>query len=114
MLINLLTTSIFLFYFFYIHQALLLFFIIKQISILMFVFYEWPDVMPFKHTLICVKPKNLCKTALNFTHMLTCEETLLELPRNLWGEWDLRWLWTSYFGFILMGLCMKSVTSGPL
>ncbi len=38
--------------------------------------YDGPDrcMMPFRHTLMCVMLKKLCRTALNLTHMLTCEE----------------------------------------
>ncbi len=33
--------------------------------------YDGPDVRPFIHTLLCVMPKQFCRTTLNLTHMLT-------------------------------------------
>ena len=39
---------------------------------------------------MCVKPRKLCRTALNLTHMLTCEEICLKFL-HMWAyEWDLR------------------------
>ncbi len=60
--------------------------------------YDGPVVPLFIHTLMCVKQKELVK---NYLHIWAC-------------EWDLRWLYTSYFGLIHMSVCMKGVTSGPL
>ncbi len=49
------------------------------------------------YTLMCLMPKKkLCRTALNLTHTLTCEEPV-----------------TSFFSFTYMSMYMKGVTSGP-